>query len=907
MTGPASQNVAIPDRVWAKGKPQTAEAPWHPLDAHLADVAAVAEALWTSALPTETKRWFATGLGLPPGQAGAWVAFWAGLHDIGKASPVFQARESFSIPKPTPHGVVSAHVLRSLLTDPPFALDSTLASMVADAVGGHHGTFASSKEIGGVRGPHRGSESWQALRARLAADLAAALGADGLYPPTALDPVRAAWLAGLVSVADWIGSNATYFDFAASNGVLPAGHSLAARLAHARTQAEKALRELGWLARPTAVVALNPKTLVGHEPNALQLACADLAAGPGWPGIVIVEAPMGEGKTEAAYLLASRGADPGGFYVAMPTQATSNQMFGRTVGFLGRRHPGETFNVHLLHGAADLSDLYGELQDREIPILDGAFRVSDGEADGDAGGAVAAEWFTHRKRGLLAPFGVGTVDQALLAALRTRHVCVRLFGLAGKTVIVDEVHAYDAYMSHLLERLLEWLAALGCSVVLLSATLPAARRAALLAAYEQGRGGEPPAEPPAVAYPRITAMLGGTAAAVHVAASPKAVRRVRLTTRPASEGRALGLGPDLRERLAEGGCAVVVCTTVARAQAVYQDLLPYFPGDAHDGEPVLDLLHARFLRKDRAVREERCLRRFGPVGGEGVRRPDRAVLVATQIVEQSLDLDFDLMVSELAPADLVLQRSGRLHRHPRPRPAPLCEPELVLVLPEEQDGAPLLARDATHVYDAHILLRSWLELRGREAIAVPGEIEGIVELVYAEQDDAPAVASARLRERWAATLAAQRQKQQAAKEAAKTRLVPVPFNDDLLPEEMTAQSLAEDDPNVRSAFLAMTRLTEPSVELALLSDGQTLPARPSQDDLRRWRDSSVSLPGRRVVETIDAAADDVVRCSRTGPHRLYRCMLLGSSGTAVVGDLRLTLDRQLGIVVDWPSREESDT
>src|SRR5207248_6281763 len=97
---------------------------------------------------------------------------------------------------------------------------------------------------------------------------------------------------------------------------------------------------------------------------------------------------------------------------------------------------------------------------------------------------VAEEWFArNKKQALLAPFGVGTIDQALLAVLQTRHVFVRLFGLAGKCVVLDEVHAYDAYMTTLMERLLRWLAALGCPVMLLSATLPRDKRVKLLRAY----------------------------------------------------------------------------------------------------------------------------------------------------------------------------------------------------------------------------------------------------------------------------------------------------------------------------------------------------------------------------------------------------------------------------------------
>jgi CRISPR-associated endonuclease/helicase Cas3 len=216
---------------------------------------------------------------------------------------------------------------------------------------------------------------------------------------------------------------------------------------------------------------------------------------------------------------------------------------------------------------------------------------------------MAAECFTYRKRGLLAPFGVGTVDQALLAVLKTRHYFVRLFGLASKTVVIDEVHAYDAYMMKLLERLLEWLAACGCAVVLLSATLPGERRQALVKAFARGLGRDDTSlKTPERPYPRLT-WVSRTSDDIEVlpfVASAQFSRTIRYewvngAISPGT-GQVFKLGERLQEALADGGCAAVICNTVGRAQEVYRALKVYFPEqDARDGAPELNLFHARYL------------------------------------------------------------------------------------------------------------------------------------------------------------------------------------------------------------------------------------------------------------------------------------------------------------------------
>ena len=249
---------------------------------------------------------------------------------------------------------------------------------------------------------------------------------------------------------------------------------------------------------------------------------------------------------------------------------------------------------------------------------------------------------------------------------------MRLFGLAGKTVIIDEVHAYDAYMMKLMERLLEWLAALGCGVVLLSATLPNKKRHDLVKAFAAGlRRNEPKREDKL--YPRLTWVSRTYSGVEHFPASTQFSRTILYEwvngALPTATSQVFTLGVRLQKALADGGCAAVICNTVSRAQEVFRALKPFFSGqDVDDGQHELNLFHARFLYDDREQREGQALRRFGKPNDPKVKRPRRAVLVATQVIEQSLDLDFDLMVTEMAPVDLILQRAGRLHRHNRPRP-----------------------------------------------------------------------------------------------------------------------------------------------------------------------------------------------------------------------------------------------
>ncbi|MCC6863117.1 MAG: CRISPR-associated helicase Cas3' [Bryobacterales bacterium] len=905
--------------LWAKfGNRNKETSGYHPLLCHQIDTAAVAELLCDYMLCRRESATVFDCAGLRREELKRWICFYAALHDLGKASPVFQIRDRHvnerlpdylrawdgGVAAP-PHGLVTAWALREILAND-FRHPGKLATDLSFVAGGHHGLFPAAADLARPRDRASGGASWREARCRIAQTLGSLLGVSG-DPPAALTHAGAMVLAGLISVADWIASNEHYFPYAASNRGSVPELDLCEYQLQSRDQAEAAMSGLGWQragARPVA--RCFQELFRGYCPRPLQRAAGETGPKIHHPALVVLEAPMGEGKTEAALLLGEHLSSQGdlrGFYFALPTQATSNQMFGRLSAFLEETSPDPRVQLQLLHGHAALSAEFQELRKRSLQPFE-----SSGVC-GDAGDAevIASEWFTFRKRGLLAPYGVGTIDQILLAVLQTRHVFVRCFGLSGKVVIIDEVHAYDTYMSALLERLLTWLAALGTSVVLLSATLPASRRAALAESYSQGLGAWTPRKLPAAAYPRVTWVTGsGDGGARSFQPSDAVRKKLALQAVERTGEWQAGLANRLRESLREGGCAAIICNTVGRAQELYGALKGSFPGTGSDGLPEVDLLHSRFVFGERERREKRSLHRFGPPPCSA--RPHRAVLVATQIVEQSLDLDFDLLVTDLAPVDLVLQRAGRLHRHARTRPGPLAEPQVWLFMPPaDGEGIPQFETADQQVYDAHVLFRSWLALRDREAVELPEEIEALVEMVYDERNCPPDLGVAR-RRYWEATRTELKRAQEHERDEARVRWLKPPGADCSL-DELTQSKLEEGSPEFHQAHQALTRLTDVSVAVVFLHEGGRLPSlepdgRGPVDpalapDLALSKElllRSVTLADRRIVFDL-LRQETPAGWAKSPLLRNHRLLCLNGEGEVRVGLHRVRLDAELGVVV----------
>jgi len=449
----------------------------------------------------------------------------------------------------------------------------------------------------------------------------------------------------------------------------------------------------------------------------MQSAVEKTALGRG-PQLFLIEDLTGSGKTEAAIVLTHRLMAEGnatGLYFALPTMATANAMFDRISSMYKGLFPeGASPSLVLAHSAPYIRELRSllvpERQSHEVYAPDEPSISSE-----------ANSWLAdNRKKALLAQVGIGTVDQALLAVLQVRHNSLRLLGLHRHVLIVDEVHAYDTYMTSLLERLLEFHAALGGSAILMSATLPLRLRERLIAAFGRGCNSES-ASPSATNYPLLTAVDASRTQEVGVPARQGTSRHLRTVLLNDEQAVIQSIGSAVNA----GRCVCWIRNSVQDAIETYGKLRESLPADR------LVLFHARFAMGDRIKIEERILRDFGPRSTQDQRRGK--VVVATQVVEQSLDLDFDELVTDLAPIDLIIQRAGRLHRHARPSRG---EPTLHVFSPEwneAPDGkwvSSALPRTAL-VYPDHGQL--WLTmrvLRERGAIELPKDAREVVESVF---------------------------------------------------------------------------------------------------------------------------------------------------------------------------------
>ena len=896
------------ERFWAKtgkGEFVNGNPEYHPVICHLADTAAVAMAIVQGYLSKSAIVTLEKGFGLQGESLIKCCGFLAGCHDLGKVSPAFQFQVSkvgkalvgenlydlwLKVPDvKTPHGLVTAKTMPEFLLDAglkdrlPGRKAGQLARRLAMIVGGHHGFFPSQTEIDSLNDGQCGTgdgSDWQLQRfsQKIFAQLQIYVGLTAEDLPDRCDNAAAMILAGLTTVSDWIASNPeekggfpyandTLFDeYAAGLGA----------------KAEKALQTIGW-GKPLPTKPMDFKELFPKitSPRELQTASIELSKTLTPPCLVLVEASMGEGKTEAALYLADylqHQTSSGGFYIGLPTQATSNAMWERVRSFLQQRYPEDTVNLTLSHSAAALKEDYQQCR-LEKQVYDGP--------SGRSGQVGASEWHTARKRTMLSPYGVGTIDQGLMGVVRSKHQFVRLFGLAGRTVILDEIHAYDLYTSTLLERFLEWLAALGSPVIALSATLPTSTRKALLTAYAKGCGVSE-VEVPQAPYPRITAFSAGEAQVKSFAASEHVCRSLNLNWVDDKEWETA-----LRDKLQECGCAAVICSTVGRAQEVFERLQSQFEAEE------LGLFHGRFLFVDRERIEKKCLENFGK---DSKNRPKRYVLVATQVIEQSLDVDFDLMISDLAPIDLLLQRSGRLHRHTRDRFPKLKDPTLWIVSPTADETGKAKFAESGIIYDRHILLRTWLTLRDKTFVELPEEMDPLIESVYQLDAEIPESLEPIHQEDWQASLDDYQIGEKSKKIALANAVKLPPALSDSQPSDFTRAGEEDDD----NTIAKVTRLGEPTVTTIFLeqkSAGLVLPGTetivnlkkfPDLEEIRGLLGRSTRIGKRGLVNEL--IAQDNPSTWTSALLRNCRYVVL-EDGEAQVGKWRLVLDSLRGVII----------
>ncbi len=748
-------------RYWAKTGAAGEEPAYHPLVYHGLDVAAAGEAL-LAARPELLAAMVAVSR-VAEAELRGWLTFLLAIHDLGKIADSFQALapelmqhlqgRRARLPYDVRHDRLGFALWKSGLAKQlgpalgcaaekgPGKAQHRRLEIWLQAAMGHHGRPV---EGVGAQLQYRLAEDFTAVEADAVAiwrQLAALLLPAGVPAAVLAEDADedaacgASWLvAGFANLADWIGSNRLWFPFQ------PPARSFAEYWHEvARKAAPRAVAEAGVGSQPVRAA----RGLRGLWPEAANWRLSELQAlaetiplADG-PQLFVLEEVTGGGKTEAALTLAHRLMAQGlgdGLFFALPTMATANAMHERLAGMFRQLYsPAATPSLVLAHGRSHLQ-LAGRLA---ATTTDAAYQRGEPTASQDC-----AAWLADsRKKALLAQVGVGTIDQGLLGVLPVRHQGLRLVGLVGKVLVVDEVHSCDAYVLSLLESLLRFHARFGGSAILLSATLSQRARAGLARAFAEGLGRSAPVLGKS-AYPLLTRVSAAGTSELAFAARAELCREVELTL--------LTTEVEVEEHLATalaGGCACWVRNTVDDAIAAAEHWR------ARLGPERVHLLHARFTVADRRRLESEVLSRFGKTSTAEGRRGH--LLIATQVVEQSLDLDFDALVSDLAPADRLIQRAGRLKRHRRdaagnPIPSPDQRgpdqrgPAVLAVFgpwpdPEPADGWFKAAFEkAAWVYPHHgqlWLTARWLTEHGR--CRMPEDARDWIEAVFGpEADDA---------------------------------------------------------------------------------------------------------------------------------------------------------------------------
>lgn len=450
--------------------------------------------------------------------------------------------------------------------------------------------------------------------------------------------------------------------------------------------------------------------IFGFEPREIQKTLYESVK---TSGVCILEAPMGMGKTEAALYIAYKMLEEGkanGIYFALPTQLTSNKIYSRVLKFLDKILDSDFEPLKLLHSSANL----------EITSI--IANDDDGENDGNE-----KSWFDFSKRGILAPFAVGTVDQALMSVINVKHSFVRAFGLAGKVVILDEIHSYDSYTGSILNTLIQFLKNVGCTVILLSATLTESQKNKILqntTSLNQD-------------YPLITKIdseISGLrqidfGKIEEIGNFKSENKNVSISVEELIDENYENAIEKVLDKAFNGEQILWIENTVADAQEIYKLFKAKVQNQIECG-----LIHSRFIKKERSKNEEKWVSLYGADGTEK-RKTGGRILVGTQVLEQSIDIDADFLVTKICPTDMLLQRIGRLWRHKkndsiRPKSAK-CE--CLIIVPKKENKK--LDFDKLSIYDRYIIDRSFEVWNDKKTISIPSEIRNLLEKTYCDREE----------------------------------------------------------------------------------------------------------------------------------------------------------------------------
>ncbi len=483
------------------------------------------------------------------------------------------------------------------------------------------------------------------------------------------DPEFQHGFCGLVQLADWLGSDTEFFPYSVEGDPDRWPLALAA--------AEHAISAVGL--DPTAYRSQLPAQLgfariSNFLPRPMQAAVGTLNL-PEAASLTFIEEETGGGKTEAALwhfarLFAAGAVD--GLYFALPTRTAATQLHARIVAACERCFPDPANRPAVILAVPGYLAADGA-RGQTLPGF--AVLWNDDPRKADRHRRWAAE---GPKRYLAGTVVVGTIDQVLLAALAVDHAHLRATCLLRHLLVIDEVHASDAYMNRLLSELLTRTRAAGGHALLMSATLGTTARDALLRAWGAAESRTTRAQAEAVPYPTLWSV---NAAPLAVARTGRD-RTVRLATLNADDLEALA-----RQAIAAaqaGARVLIIRNTVRDCLATLTTLESFAAPDLLWRVPTPSGLvsvphHARYAREDRTYLD----RQLELVFGKDATRDHGCIACATQTVQQALDLDADWMLTDLAPVDVLLQRLGRLHRHERPRPAGFLTPQATVLTPPD--------------------------------------------------------------------------------------------------------------------------------------------------------------------------------------------------------------------------------
>ncbi|MCD8521895.1 MAG: CRISPR-associated helicase/endonuclease Cas3 [Saccharospirillaceae bacterium] len=719
---------------------------YHLLPYHCLDVASVAARWWDSS--PALRNLFCGRTDLRERQVRAWVLFFIALHDLGKFDIRFQGKAKDvclllnpdyakeRVPQASDcygfdHGAAGFYwFIKDYEPESEgdgFGFDEPAEHPFQSwfpwlkAVCGHHGTLRDENDVrdgcspwienpGLMQRDNMARQQWIDVLAELF------LTPEGLSL-TDIPPAANPLLAGFCSVSDWLGSMVTDTSFVFRSDPCTDLDELK-RYFEQRYQQDalQVLTYSGVIGDLNNGAEIQKLLETGYQPRQLQVLVNDL---PNESGLTLIEAPTGSGKTETALayawrLLESNLADS--IIFALPTQATANAMLERMekLAPVLFKQP----NLVLAHGNSRFNEKFQLI------------RQQGENLQGENAWSQCCEWIGQsRKRVFLGQIGVCTIDQVLVSVLPLRHRFVRGFGVGRSVLIVDEVHAYDRYMYGLLEEVLRDQAKMGNSAILLSATLPAQHKQLLQNSYAPDAPDLSDSDPATTPYPLVSWVSGTQSRRFDLQHQPQelpAAFSVQLKPRYSNEAAPnAALLAELVAAASEGAQVCLICNRVDVAQQAYKTLQSMVPQSIE-----LQLFHARFTLHDRRSKEEKALASFGKDKNRSIGR----VLVATQVVEQSLDVDFDWLVTQICPVDLLFQRLGRLHRHSNNvRPQGFESPIATVLLPEEE-GFGVLGKIYSHT---RVMWRTQkkIEEQGTSPLQFPAAYRHWIESIYRDEPD----------------------------------------------------------------------------------------------------------------------------------------------------------------------------